>query len=143
DVVHDVFVWLWSRRESVIVTGRLDVYLLSAVRNRIYESRRHRKVVLRFEEESGADLSGPPPGVGTQPSAPDAQLEEDALRETVRSAVEKLSPRQQLLISLRWHDQLSYDEVAQVLGISPGAARVQMTRALQQLRPWLQSERED
>jgi RNA polymerase sigma factor (sigma-70 family) len=42
----------------------------------------------------------------------------------------RLTPEQQLVLSLRFYDGLSHDEIAVRLGISPANARVRLCRAL-------------
>jgi RNA polymerase sigma-70 factor (ECF subfamily) len=55
--------------------------------------------------------------------------------ETLRHALMQLSERDRLVVALRYYLDLSFDEVAATLGISPGAARVRAHRALARLRP--------
>jgi RNA polymerase sigma-70 factor (ECF subfamily) len=54
-------------------------------------------------------------------------------REQVRRAVELLPERQRAALVLAYYQQLSYPEVAEVLGCSVGAVKTQMYRALKTL----------
>ncbi|MBN2138850.1 MAG: sigma-70 family RNA polymerase sigma factor [Sedimentisphaerales bacterium] len=54
-------------------------------------------------------------------------------KEQVRQAVEELPPRQRATLVLAYYQQLSYPEVAVVLGCSTGTVKVQMSRALRTL----------
>src|SRR5690606_34079938 len=52
----------------------------------------------------------------------------------LRPAAEKIPERYRVAIALRYEREMDYDEIAQVLGISTGAARVLVTRATAALR---------
>ncbi len=54
-------------------------------------------------------------------------------KEQVRQALEQLPARQRATLVLAYYQQLSYPEVAQVLGCSVGTVKTQMYRALKML----------
>lgn len=54
-----------------------------------------------------------------------------------------LDDQQQHLVGLRFFQKLSHDEIAGIVGASPGAVRVRIHRALKELRPTLQRELDD
>ena len=54
-------------------------------------------------------------------------------REQVRRAVQELPSKQRATLVLAYYQQLSYPEVAEVLGCSTGTVKVQMSRALRTL----------
>ncbi|MHC4060147.1 MAG: RNA polymerase sigma factor [Planctomycetota bacterium] len=54
-------------------------------------------------------------------------------REQVRRAIDSLPERQRTTLVLAYYQQLSYPEVAQVLGCSVGTVKMQMYRALRTL----------
>ena len=54
-------------------------------------------------------------------------------KEQVRQAIEMLPARQRATLVLAYYQQLSYPEVAQVLGCSVGTVKTQMYRALKSL----------
>ena len=57
----------------------------------------------------------------------------DEQKEQVRQALELLPARQRATLVLAYYQQLSYPEVAQVLGCSVGTVKTQMYRALKSL----------
>ena len=61
------------------------------------------------------------------------------VREEIRSALRMLPANQAKAVVLRVACELSYDEVAQRLGCSPGAARVRVTRGLTRLANLLEA----
>lgn len=55
-------------------------------------------------------------------------------------AVAGLPPRQRVVLALRYHEQLTDDEIARLLGISRGTVRSQAARGLDKLRDVAESQ---
>ncbi len=58
-------------------------------------------------------------------------------RIAVWSQVDRLPSRQRQVVYLRYHADLSFDQVAEIMNITPGAARSHATSALRTLRDQL------
>jgi RNA polymerase sigma-70 factor (ECF subfamily) len=56
-------------------------------------------------------------------------LERSEVAASVRAAVEKLTPDLKMVIVLRYTEGLAYDEIAGVLGCSPGTVASRLNRA--------------
>jgi RNA polymerase sigma-70 factor (sigma-E family) len=82
-------------------------------------------------------LSEAPPDVGHQPA------EYDGEREAVWRFVQGLPPRQRAVIVLRYYEDLSEAETADLLGISTGTVKSQASRALASLRDRVPAKEED
>lgn len=72
-----------------------------------------------------------------QGGSPSERLARSEARAQVRVALERLPGRDRELLELRHLEQLSIREIAGVLGISEGAAKVRHIRALERLRDLL------
>jgi RNA polymerase sigma-70 factor (ECF subfamily) len=59
--------------------------------------------------------------------------------EAVRAAIAGLPESQRAVLHLHLHEALTFEEIAQVLGTSPGAVRVRASRAYERLRKSLRS----
>ena len=85
----------------------------------------------------------PPPEIARLGPLGDA--EEDALRalsaERVGRLLAKLSPDQQSVILLRVLGELTFEQVAEVIGKTPGAAKALQRRGLEAIRHELERER--
>ena len=68
--------------------------------------------------------------------------EYDGVRETLWDAVRGLPERQRAVVVLRYYEQLSEKETAEVLGVSTGTVKSQASRALASLRSHL-GDRDD
>jgi RNA polymerase sigma-70 factor, ECF subfamily len=72
-------------------------------------------------------------------SEPSASMELEEKRRRVRRAIDALPPKQRTTLVLAYYQQLSYAEVAETLGCSPGTVKTQMFRALKSLAQILPS----
>jgi RNA polymerase sigma-70 factor (ECF subfamily) len=86
---------------------------------------------MELSDESASHLAERLIGSGTSPSG---RVMREELRERVRSALGRMSERDQEVLVMRHLEQLSTAEVASVLGISEGAVKVRLLRALERLR---------
>lgn len=72
--------------------------------------------------------------------SPEADLIAEEERARLYQALEKLPAKQRAVITLKLEQNLSYQEIAQVLGGTAGAARVNYCQALKRLKKLLVSE---
>lgn len=134
DVVQDVLCWLWDHHETLTVRESLRDYLFSAVRHRALNhlraahagSERDRRYA---GEEAGQDIS-------IAPGDPSLAFEHQELVAAVARAIEQLPARRREIVLLRWR-QLTYGEIADILGISVKTVEAQITSAYRTLRETL------
>jgi RNA polymerase sigma-70 factor, ECF subfamily len=72
-------------------------------------------------------------------TSPSGELMREEEIERIRSAIDTLSARDREILVMRHFDQMDPDAIAQVLGISPGAVRARILRALLRLRTILET----
>lgn len=102
----------------------VDAYLRRAVVNR-------RNSWLRRGHSSDIAMAGPPDGPDVEASSLD-----DAL--TIRGACAALPPRSRAAIVLRYYEDLTYEQIGDVLDCSAATARSLVHRARTQLKAQLQ-----
>jgi RNA polymerase sigma-70 factor (ECF subfamily) len=136
EIVQDIMLVLWRRRETFAVDESLRAYLYKGTRNRALNQIRHERVRRRAE-----------PFVADPPSAPaaaPAELDDAEIAAAVRNAVDDLPPRCREVFELSRTHGLRYAEIATTLGISVKTVEAQMGKALRVLReklaPWLPQE---
>jgi RNA polymerase sigma-70 factor (ECF subfamily) len=90
------------------------------------------EVLPRFQED-GHQL------VPSQPWTESAQsmLERDELRALVRSSIDQLPETYRVVLQLRDIEEMSTEETAELLGITPNAVKIRLHRARQALRALL------
>ena len=137
ELVQDVMLELWKRRETLAEESSPQAYLFQATRNRALNHIRHARI-----ERLGE------PHV-TRPEAVDAtahsRVVEEEMMVAVRRAVDRLPDRCREVFELSRTHNLKYTEIATTLGISIKTVEAQMGKALKTLReelaPWMVKER--
>lgn len=133
EIVQDVMLELWRRRETLVIEETWRAYLFRAARNRALNELRHEKVAQLAEPlVRGEDSVGP---------AAHAQVVAAELDDAIVRAVAALPGPVRETFELSRKNGLTYGEIAGVLGISVKTVEARMGRALKDLRerlaPWL------
>lgn len=126
DLVQEVMLVLWRRRETLAIDDSLRAYLHRAARNRALNHLRHERVRRR----KAPLLAGPDSVASTAPAA----LADDELAHAVERALATLPDRCREVFLLSRDRHLKYSEIAAVLGISVKTVEAQMGKALRLLR---------
>jgi RNA polymerase sigma-70 factor, ECF subfamily len=131
ELVHDVFVAIWARRTAWAVQGNLRGYLFGAVRKRALSHLRRAFIERRWRAAEGATAELDPPRVENEGIR---NLEREERSAVVRRVLDELPTRCRIAVTLRWQRQLSYAEVAEVMGISVKTVEIYLTRGAKTLR---------
>lgn len=126
EIVQDVMLALWRRRDSLPVEESLKAYLFRATRNRALNHLRH----VRVERQGEPYAVGPTEKAPTAPSL----LVEEEIDVAVREAIGDLPERCREVFELSRIHGLRYAEIASALGISVKTVEAQMGKALRILR---------
>lgn len=122
DAIQDLFLHLWTSRENLSDTDSVRYYLFRCLRNSLVKTLRHEQLQSGLAE---ACFHLPAP-------EPDETDQEQILR--LQAAIQRLSPREQEVIQLRYVHNFSVQEVADLLGITNQSVRNTQYRALEHLR---------
>jgi RNA polymerase sigma-70 factor (ECF subfamily) len=133
EVIQQVFLRLWEKRDTIEITGATKSYLFAAIRNTAISNWRKETVRLEKENEAGtfrfADLS--------------VQSPVWELERLYQQALEQLPERCREVFVLSRQQQLKYSEIAAIMNISVKTVENQMGKALKilhkQLREYLNS----
>jgi len=126
DAVHDVFLKLWEAREKLPQIQHFSSYLFRMARNHAINGFRRMSRETLMLAELRHDTMSITPDID-----PVTQKE---IRESIRKAVAKLTPRQQKIFLLSREHGLKHEAIAEQLGISVNTVKVHMTEALRFLR---------
>lgn len=135
ELVQDVMLELWRRRESLAVTDSLRAYLLQSTRNRALNQLRHLRVERLGEPRAR--------GASSTPASALAELVETEIDVALQAAVAELPGRCRHVFELSRGQGLRYAEIAEVMGISVKTVEAQMGKALRILRERLANWLED
>lgn len=132
DLVHDVFTRIWEQRATLEIRDSLKSFLYTAVRNHAIMHVRHALVERRWQERVFQTSAAPADRHG--PTEAEARVEAQELTEAVERVLARLPERCRLALTLRWQRQMSYAEVAEVMGVSVKTVEIHVTRGLADLR---------
>ena len=136
ELVQDVFLKLWSKREQLAEIETFRTYLFRAARNTALNYLRRAKLERRWQEEQGVHDEPP-----NSFSADDDTVEQE-VAQAVKEAIDRLPPRCREIFLLSRDGGLTYAEIARSLDISVKTVETQMGRALKSLRSSLHHFRE-
>jgi RNA polymerase sigma-70 factor, ECF subfamily len=125
DITSETFVRVWTSA-APIRTATVRAYLFTIARNVFLKARRHQSRHVDLESHLPADSRTPHDAIETRSDL-------DAVLARLRSfpAIDRAA------VLMRARDDMAYEEIAEALGISVGAARVRIhrvRRALADLR---------
>jgi RNA polymerase sigma-70 factor, ECF subfamily len=127
EVVQDVFLKLWEKRDDIDTAKSLKSYLGTSVRNKcINYLRDHKKFnhdLLLLEDLSSDMLAEPA----------DKLVEAD-IRDRIAEAISELPEKCREIFLLSRNEHLKYQEIADQLDISVKTVEAQMSKALQHMR---------
>lgn len=128
EIVEDVFVKLWSKRESFDQIKNLNVYLYTAIKHQSLNtlSQEARRVVTELLDVADYDVQ-------SENNSPHDLLVTSELMQSVQAAIDSLPPRCKLIFQLVREDQLRYKEISEILNISVNTIDVQMAIAVKRL----------
>ena len=136
DLAQEVFVTVFKaidsfRGESLFTTWLYRI-ATNHCRNRLkYLARRHHQRQLDIADTAEHDLDGRL----SQPVArPDKQLEGYELERVIQTAMTQLDEDHREVLVLRDVEQLSYEEIAQILDVAEGTVKSRLFRARAALR---------
>ncbi|HXC25681.1 MAG TPA: sigma-70 family RNA polymerase sigma factor [Gemmatimonadaceae bacterium] len=133
EYVQDVFADWWERRATIRIEHGVRAYLYGAVRYRVFNARRHDRVVQA--QAAIAIQSDEPIGMGTPDPSAATTVELTEFSTAVAHAIAALPPARRTALILRVTHGLDYTEIAATMGISPQAAMTHVSRARSALRP--------
>ena len=129
DIVQDAFLGLYRRWDKVADMAAPLAYLRVSVVNGCRTAlRRRSRLTFRPEPAEDAPDRTDPDGRLAESAEASVLLGEE--QRTVAAALWKLPRRQREAVVLRYYLDLSIEETAQVMGISPGTVKSATSRAL-------------
>lgn len=127
EIVSDVFIGIWRRRENVLAINNLRLYLYVSVKNTSlnYLAQLTKTGFISLDELDFEPL---------QPfSNPEQMLVTKEMNQRLYKAIQSLPPRCRMIFKLVKEDGLSYKEAATVLNLSVGTIDNQLVLAIKKL----------
>ncbi|PSL43060.1 RNA polymerase sigma factor (sigma-70 family) [Chitinophaga niastensis] len=132
DTIQDLFIRLWTTRKRLSMPASVRNYLFKAFRNLLFRKLSKLQKTSKYESEYiflDVELSAETNHINAE-----QQLIRD---KRLENALQQLPHRQKEAIYLRFYENASYEEIAQIMGTTVKACYKNVFRALSYLRETL------
>ncbi|MCX2453717.1 sigma-70 family RNA polymerase sigma factor [Pedobacter sp. PLR] len=127
ECIQDLFVGIWTRRSTLGNPDHLKNYLYKSFRHLLFKKAFQLQNFEVYEEET--DNYSFQVSLNVEEAIIDGE-HRSKVTEQLNLAMSKLTARQREAVFLRFYEQLSYEEIAEVMDISVKASYKIMARAL-------------
>lgn len=124
EVIQDIFLKLWWKRESLTAVRSVPQYLFRMARNRLLDLHRSNRARQQRETATSAGLE----------AAENSALESKEFYEYALRAIARLPERQRLIYEMNIFQDLSLDEIASTMGLSKSVVIKQLYLANKSVR---------
>ena len=133
DITQQVFIRVWKSAGRYVARAKFTTWLLKITRNLVFNemrrTKRHPHLPVQIDPEA-EEL----PLKDEATETPDATLLQAELQQAIENAIMQLPETQRIALVLRRYEDLSYDEIAEVLELSLPAVKSLLFRARTELR---------
>lgn len=130
EVVQDVFIKLWFQKETLTGIDYFSTWLQTLARNHIIDFMR------KLDVRSAADRQWAY-NAGQEENTTDHKIRNAQYEQLVEKALGELSDQQRAVYKLAKEQGLTYDQIGEVLSLSPLTVKTHMQRALRSIRDFL------
>jgi RNA polymerase sigma-70 factor, ECF subfamily len=133
DIAQQVFIRVWKSAGRYVARAKFTTWLLKITRNLVFNemrrAKRHPHLPVQIDPEAEEM-----PLKDEAMATPDATLLQAELQAEIEKAIMLLPDTQRMALVLRRYEELSYEEIADVLDLSVPAVKSLLFRARTELR---------
>ena len=127
DILQEVFIGLWNKRNTLIIQTSLQNYLYASVTYKVYDVFRKNHDFLKNELLEKFEQR-------IQDANPETLLMHQELIYQIEMAIDALPEKSRIVFKLSREEQLSYIEIAEKLNISVKTVEAHISKSLRLLR---------
>jgi RNA polymerase sigma-70 factor (family 1) len=127
DLIHELFLMLWEKRGELNIQFGLPAYLVTVLKNRIFDLYKHKKVSQRYLDTFQKYLD-------TTQDTTDYLVRESDLTALIDKEIAALPCKMREVFELSRKTNLSRNEIARQLKLSPQTVKSHMHHALKILK---------
>lgn len=128
EVTQDILFNLWKQRTMLAEVENFPGYVYAMTRKRAFTA---------FRTKLAAYADAPPDHLASALNRPDASLEFKQLSQAILNGIEHLPPRRKQIFIMSRYDGLTYDAIANQLGIAKSTVKDHILEALVFLRTYI------
>ena len=129
EILQDTLVAVWKGAAGFAGRSRVQTWLIGIARRQAHNTLRRRALPLAGPD---ADIDVPDPGPD-----PEMHVLAQADRDELAAAVQRLAPAHREVLNLNFMQGLSYQEIAEIVGVPEGTVKSRLSNAKQALRTLL------
>ena len=130
DIVQDIFLQLWDKRESLIIEVSFSAYVQTMVQNRIFNERKKFDVHLRYTQNIIMNEN-------EATNATEDMIIDNDYANLLAKLIDSLTPQQKEVFRLSRIKGLTYKEIADLLQISLPTVKKHASLALDKIKKQL------
>ncbi|WP_369410833.1 RNA polymerase sigma-70 factor [Desertivirga brevis] len=127
EIVQNVFLKLWERREGLNVEISVKAYLYKMIHNACLNYFKHNKTKAKYEDYAVHSMAG-------ESNKASQRLELKELEQKIGEALNELPQQCRVIFQMSRFEELKYKEIADQLGLSIKTVENQMGKALKIMR---------
>ena len=130
DVAQDIFLKIWEQRETMGRVFSFKGYLFRMTRNAIFNAYKRRQVEAKYQLQIVA-------GEKQTAAEADEGVSTDDLTAMIKLAIRNMPEQRRRVFCMSRYDNMSYNDIAEELNISPKTVQYHISGALAELRKLL------
>jgi len=147
DLAQEVFLRIYRSRKTYVPGSKFTTWMFTIVNNVASNAKRssarRREVNIAGSDSGTQPLSLADMAQAASGQMPTRQLDKAEMRDMIRLAIETLNEKQRMAVLLNKFENMSYEEIAATMAMTPKAIKSLLSRARENLRqilePYLQS----
>ena len=134
DIAQQVFIRVWKSAARYEPTAKFTTWLFKITRNLVFNELRRRKRHPAQSLDAPNSDDRPMQAPDHTVKAPDTALLDDEMQAAIQRAIDELPETQRMAVILRRYEDVSYEEIGEVLDLSVPAVKSVLFRARTELR---------
>lgn len=132
DLLQDIFIKVWAALPSFRRVAQLYTWIYRIATNEVLNHLRRQKVRAMISLDSAVSIL-------SKKIDDDPYFNGDKLQRELHKAMLKLPEKQRIVFSLRYFDEMKYEEIAQITGTSVGALKASYHHAYNKIKSELET----
>jgi RNA polymerase sigma-70 factor (ECF subfamily) len=133
DMVHDLFASIWEKRTDLNIPGEVLPYLYTALKNRVFDLYKHKKVTQRYLDTFQEYLN-------VEPEATDYRVRHNELSALIEKEIAALPEKMREVFLMSRNTDMSRKDIAETLGIPEETVKSRMHGSMKILKGRLGSK---
>ncbi|MCM1504390.1 MAG: RNA polymerase sigma-70 factor [Muribaculum sp.] len=127
DITHDVFFKIWELRKSLSGISSIKAYLFRMTKNAILNNFRQKQIQDKYCDDIRNNIS-------EESDDTDSAVTTADLLEMIELAIDRMPEQRRKVFCMSRYENMTYEQIAQKLDISPKTVQYHISAALAELR---------